>query len=245
MGSSEDSAARPLAGRAALVTGAGRGIGASTAVHLARLGAKVTLVARTGDELRRVAQAVGEQGSEALPVVCDLRQPEEIARLFAAARDAFGPLEILVNNAAVLVQGPLIELSAADWAQMSEVNLGAALRCSQEALADMLPAGRGVILNVASVAGVSGVPKLAGLVGYAATKGGLIAFSEALGAEVAGSGVRVVAVSPGSVQTEMLRQAAPERYEAAMTPGKIGQVIARLACDESIAVNQTNLVLWG
>lgn len=244
MSASEDPA-RPLAGRAALVTGAGRGIGASTAAHLARLGAKVTLAARSGDELRRVAQAVSELGSEALPVTCDLREPEQIARLFAAARDAFGPLEVLVNNAALLVQGPFVELSAADWACMQEVNLGAALRCAQEALRDMLPAKRGVIVNVASVAGVSGVPKLPGLVGYAATKGGLIAFSEALAAEVAGQGVRVVAVSPASVQTEMLREAAPDHFEGAMTPGQIGRVIARLACDESSAVNQSNLVLWG
>jgi NAD(P)-dependent dehydrogenase (short-subunit alcohol dehydrogenase family) len=236
---------RPLAGRAALVTGASRGIGASTAAHLARLGANVTLVARDAAALQRVAQAVGELESQALCVTCDLRDPAATARAFASAREAFGPLEILVNNAAALHLGPFQDLSSEDWATMSELNLGAALRCAQHALRDMLPRARGVIVNVASVAGVSGVPTFPGLVGYATTKGGLIAFSEALGAEVAPQGVRVLAVSPGSVQTDMLRAAAPEHVEDAMTPGQVGRVIARLACDESAALHQSNVILWG
>lgn len=236
---------RPLEGRAALVTGASRGIGASTAAHLARLGANLTLVARDAAGLQRVAQAVGELESQALCVTCDLRDPAATARAFASAREAFGPLEILVNNAATLQLGPFQDLSLEDWQAMSELNLGAALRCAQHALGDMLPLGRGVIVNVASVAGVSGVPTLPGLVGYATTKGGLIAFSEALGAEVAPQGVRVLAVSPGSVQTDMLRAAAPDHVEGAMTPGQVGRVIARLACDESAALHQTNVILWG
>ena len=227
------------------MTGASRGIGASTAAHLARLGARVTLVARTHEDLQRVALAVAELESEALCVACDLRQPAEVERAFRAAREAFGPLDILVNNAACLHLGPFVDLSPEDWAGMSELNLGAALRCAQLALEDMIPAKRGVILNVASVAGVPGVPKFPGLVGYAATKGGLIAFSEALAAEVAAHGVRVVAVSPASVKTQMLKDAAPDQHEGAMTPGQVGRVIARLACDESAAVNQANVVLWG
>lgn len=237
--------ARPLAGRAALVTGASRGIGASAAAHLARLGANVTLLARDEAALQRVALAVGELESKALCVTCDLRDPAQTERAFASAREAFGPLEILVNNAASLHLGPFVDLSLEDWAAMSELNLGAALRCAQHALREMLPARRGVIVNVASVAGVSGIPTFPGLVGYATTKGGLIAFSEALGAEVASQGVRVVAVSPASVQTDMLRSAAPDQVEGAMTPGQVGRVIARLACDESDAIHQTNVVLWG
>ncbi|MGE0712575.1 MAG: SDR family NAD(P)-dependent oxidoreductase [Planctomycetota bacterium] len=234
----------PLAGRLALVTGASRGIGASVAAHMAKQGARLVLAGRDAAALSRVALAVNELGSEALTVACDLRQAEERARLFAAARE-LGPLEILVNNAAALHAGPLVELAPERWQEMLELNLGAVLACCQAGLREMLPRRRGVIVNVASVSGVPGVEKLPGLVAYAATKGGVLALSEALAAEVAPAGVRVVAVSPGAVQTDMLRSVAPDAVPGAMTPGQVGRVIAWLAGDDAAAVNQTNVVVWG
>lgn len=239
-----DTPHRPLAGRLALVTGASKGIGASAAAHLARLGARLVLAARSEEALQKVAAAVAELESEALPVLCDLSQPEQVERLFAAARE-LGPLDVLVNNAALLQAGPLVETSDADWQAMVDLNLTAVFRCCRAALREMLPRGKGVIVNVASVSGISGVPKLGGLVGYAATKGGVIALSEALAAEVAPQGVRVVALSPGAVKTDMLRSVAPEREEIAMTPGQVGRVIAWLASDDAAAVRETNITVWG
>lgn len=239
-----DSHHRPLAGRLALVTGASKGIGASAAAHLAKLGARLVLAARSEDGLQKVAAAAAELESEALPVVCDLSQRDQVERLFAAARE-LGPLDVLVNNAALLRAQPLAETSDADWQAMVDLNLTTVFRCCRAALNDMLPRRRGVIVNVASVSGIPGVPKLSGLVGYAATKGGVIALSEALAAEVAPQGVRVVAVSPGAVKTDMLRSVAPEREEIAMTPGQVGRVIAWLASDDAAAVRETNITVWG
>jgi NAD(P)-dependent dehydrogenase (short-subunit alcohol dehydrogenase family) len=234
----------PLAGRLALVTGASRGIGASAAVHLARLGARLVITGRDTEAMRRVALAAEEQGSQALVVACDLSDATHTERLFSATRE-LGPLDILVNNAGVLRAGPLVDMSGEDWQLMLDVNVNAVIRCTQAALRVMLPRRSGVILNVASVSGVANVPKLAGLTGYAATKGAVLAFSEALAAEVAEEGVRVVAVSPGATKTDMLRSVAPEHEAQAMTPGQVGRVIAWLATDDAAAVSRTNVTVWG
>src|SRR5690606_26041379 len=133
----------------------------------------------------------------------------------------------------------------AAWEGLLRANLTSVFLCTQAALTRMRPARRGVVINVASVSGVPGVEKLAGIAAYAATKGGVIAFSEALAAELAPEGVRVLAVSPGSVDTPMLRAVAPEAVKEAMTPGTLGRVIAWLATDDAAAVNRTNVVVWG
>ncbi len=242
---------RPLEGRVAVVTGAGRGIGASTAAHLARLGAQVVLVARSEKELGGVAAALDDLrvkaggGGLGLPVVCDVTDPVQVERLFAEVDERFGRLDVLVNNAAAVVVGPVSELPLAAWEGLLRANLTSVFLCTQAALARMRPARRGVVINVASVSGVPGVEKLAGIAAYAATKGGVIAFSEALAAELAPEGVRVLAVSPGSVDTPMLRAVAPEAAKEAMTPGTLGRVIAWLATDDAAAVNRTNVVVWG
>lgn len=236
---------RPLLGRVAVVTGAGRGIGASTAAHLGKRGARVVLAARTEADLLKVAAALDELEADALPVVCDVTEPEQVERLFRECQERFGPVDILVNNAGYLSTAPLQELDAAEWDRMLAVNLSGVFLCCKAALGQMRPREAGVIVNVASVSGVSGVEKFPGLVAYAATKGGLLAFSEALASEQREAGIRVVAVSPGCVKTPMLAKVAPDAMEGAMTPGKVGQVIAWLATDEAAAVTNTNLLVWG
>jgi NAD(P)-dependent dehydrogenase (short-subunit alcohol dehydrogenase family) len=236
---------RELAGRTAIVTGAGRGIGASCAVQLAQLGARVVVAARTEEQVMKVAGFISECGGEALPVVVDLTSPPAIELLFREARERLGPVDILVNNAAVVRAGPFHEQSPGDWSEMLALNVDALLRCSRLALDDMVPRRRGVIVNLASVSGVAGVEKLPGLAAYAATKGAVLAFSEALAAEVRRHGVRVVSVSPGGVRTDMLAQVAPDAVESAMHPGRIAEVVGFLASDRASGVTQTNLVVWG
>lgn len=237
---------RDLEGRVALVTGAGRGVGAACAVQLASRGARVAIAARTEKDLANIAAFVAESGGEALPVRCDVTQEAAVANLFREVRERLGPIDILVNNAGLALAAPFEGQGLEDWRRLLDTNLVSTLLCSRAALADMRPRGRGVIINVASVSGVSGVEKFPGLAVYAAAKGAVIAFSEALAAEVRPHGVRVVCVSPGSVKTEMLKGiAAPEVVEAAMTPGRIAGVIAFLATDNASAVTQTNLVVWG
>jgi NAD(P)-dependent dehydrogenase (short-subunit alcohol dehydrogenase family) len=240
---------RALEGRVAVVTGGGRGIGASTAAHLARHGARVVLAARSEGELAGVATAIDDLrvkaggGGVALPVVCDVAEPEQVERLFAQVDERFGRLDVLVNDAATIEVAPLHELTLEAWERLLRVNLTGTFLCTRAALARMRPARRGVVINVASVSGIEGVEKLPGLAAYAATKGGVIALSEALAAEVAPDGIRVVAVSPGSTDTPMLRRVAPEAK--GMHSGQVGKVIAWLATDEAAAVTRTNVTVWG
>ncbi len=234
-----------LKGRCALITGGGRGVGAACARKLAREGARVVLAARSASELQAVAAELQSEGREVRWVAGDVSQEEDVAELFRVAREAFGPVEILVNNAGLLRCAPLVSMPLADWEATLAVNLTGAFLCARAALEQMLPLRRGVILNVASVSGVAGVDKFPGLVAYAASKGGLLAFSEALAAEVKGQGVRVAAISPGSVNTAMLASVAPEAAAAAMDPADVARVVAFLASDEAAAVHQANLLVWG
>ncbi len=237
---------RDLEGRVALVTGAGKGIGAAVAVQLASRGARVALAARTDGDLAKIAAFIAESGGEGLPVRCDVTDEAAVERLFREVRERLGPVDILVNNAGAALAAPFHEQPTDAWRRTLDVNLVSTLLCSRAALADMRPRGRGVIVNVASVSGVSGVEKLPGLAVYAAAKAGVIAFSEALAAEVRPQGVRVVCVSPGSVKTDGLAAVAPpEVVEQAMTPGRVAGVIAFLCTDTASAVTQANVVVWG
>ncbi len=237
---------RDLEGRVALVTGAGKGIGAAVAVQLAARGARVALAARTEGDLAKIAAFIAESGGDALPVRCDVTDEAAVARLFREAHERLGPVDILVNNAGQALAGPFHEQTTDDWRHLLDVNLVSTLLCSRAALEHMRPRGRGVIVNVASVSGVSGVEKLPGLSVYAAAKGAVIAFSEALAAEVRPLGIRVVCVSPGSVKTDGLAAVAPkEVVEQAMTPGRVAGVIAFLCTDTASAVTQANVVVWG
>ncbi|MEZ0227423.1 MAG: SDR family NAD(P)-dependent oxidoreductase [Planctomycetota bacterium] len=228
----------------AVVTGAGRGIGAATAIELAARGAKVVLASRTEKELVEVASAIARDGGTALPVRCDVTREEEVARLFREARERLGAVTLLVNNAGTVAQGELATLSLDAWRTNIETNLTSTFLCSRAALADMLPAGRGRIVNVASVSGVTNVPKFPGFVGYAAAKAGVIAFTEALAAEVGPRGVKVFCVSPAAVETALLARVAPG-LKADMKPTDIARIIAILATEDATAASGTNVVAWG
>lgn len=228
----------------ALVTGAGRGIGAACAIELAARGAKVALASRTEKELLEVAGAIARDGGVALPVRCDVTREEEVARLFREARERLGAVSLLVNNAGTVAPGELANLGLDDWRTNIETNLTSTFLCSRAALGDMLAAGRGRIINVASVSGVAGVPKFPGFVAYASAKAGVIAFTEALAAEVGPRGVKVFCVSPGSVETALLARVAPQA-KADMKPRDVARVVALLATDDAAAASGTNVVVWG
>jgi NAD(P)-dependent dehydrogenase (short-subunit alcohol dehydrogenase family) len=234
-----------LEGRIAVVTGGGRGIGAATAKLLAQGGARVVVSARTAAQLATVVDEIRAAGGEAEAVVCDVSDDEQVAALFAATAERFGPVDILINNAGTVAMGPVAEMSRADWDRVIGVNLTGVFLCSQQALKQMLPRKSGVIVNVSSVAGVPGVDKFPGIVAYSAAKGGVILFSEALAAECAGTGVRVLSVSPAATNTQMLRAVAPDVAANAMTPETVGKVIAFAASDAAAGVTNTNIDVWG
>jgi NADP-dependent 3-hydroxy acid dehydrogenase YdfG len=188
---------QPLAGRVALVTGASSGIGAATATALSRAGATVALGARRRDRLEQVA--AGLEGPSSLHEV-DVTDEAQAREFVQSAHSEHGGLHLLVNNAGVMLLGPVHGADTAQWRQMLEVNLWGLLVCTHTALPLIAASGGGDIVNLSSVAGRRAD---AGAAVYNMTKFGVHAFSEALRQEALHAGVRVTVVAPGFVDTEL------------------------------------------
>jgi NAD(P)-dependent dehydrogenase (short-subunit alcohol dehydrogenase family) len=191
----------PLAGRHALVTGGGRGIGAAIARALAGAGARLTLLGRTTAEIE--VAAAGLPG-DARAVTADVTDPKQVERAFAEAREAAGDVSILVNNAGLAKSRPLAKTDEAFWRAMLDANLTGAYHCTRAALPAMLASNWGRIVSVSSTAGLRGY---AYCTAYCAAKHGLVGFTRALALEVAKTGITVNAVCPGFTDTGVIRDA--------------------------------------
>ncbi len=192
-----------LGGKVALVTGASSGLGARFAEVLAENGAKVAVVARRADRLNAVVARIEKSGGKALAVEADVRDRAAMRAAFDAAEIAFGTVTILVNNAGVAHAGRAVEMPEDEWRRVLSTNLDAVFFCAQEAARRMLAAGKpGAIVNIASVLGL-GVDK--GVIAYATAKAGVIQMTRALALELAFKGIRVNAIAPGWIVTEMNR----------------------------------------
>ncbi|HZS31892.1 MAG TPA: SDR family oxidoreductase [Methylomirabilota bacterium] len=243
-----------LDGRVALVTGASRGIGRAIALALARAGADVALAARKLPDLEAVAEAIRAEGRRALAVPAHLGRRPEIERLFEATLGTFGRLDVLVNNAGTNpVYGPLVELPEDAWDKLMALNVKGYLLAAQHAARSMTRAGRGVILNVASTAGLRASP---GLGAYSVSKAAVIMLTRVLARELAPQGIRVNAVAPALIETRLSEALwkNPEtlaRYLASTPMGRTGQpeevaeAVVYLCSDGASYVTGQTLVLDG
>jgi NAD(P)-dependent dehydrogenase (short-subunit alcohol dehydrogenase family) len=231
-----------LAGRVAVVTGASRGIGAATAVAVAAAGAHVVLAARDREALGDVAGRIRRAGGQATPVPADVSKAGDVERLFAAAGEAGGPTA-LVCAAAVLSSAPFAETTLETWERTLGVNLTGSFLCCRAAFTAMRPAGGGRIVNIASLSGVYAVEKFPGLAAYNVSKFGVIGLTEAIAVEGREHGISAICVSPGAVDTEMLRQANPDQRPG-LTPADVAGLIVALLDSPLAPASGANIPLF-
>jgi NAD(P)-dependent dehydrogenase (short-subunit alcohol dehydrogenase family) len=227
----------------AIITGAGRGIGRATALRFAREGAKVVLFSRSADNLDEVASEIRGQGGKALAVAGDVSREEDVRRLFEQAMAAYGRVDILVNCAGIVEVRRFVEMDVATWDRVLNVNLRGTFLCCLEAFRVMAQQQSGVIINLSSLSGVKNVEKFPGLSAYNVSKSGVAGLSEILAVEGKPYNIRVCAVSPGAVDTEMLRKAAPH-LKAGMTPEDMADILLFLADDSGRMLSGTNLEIF-
>ena len=200
-----------LEGRIAVVTGGGRGIGRAIALLFAHEGADLVLAARNRDQLEQTASQITELGRTSLAVPTDVSSEAEVSACFDQARDRFGKVDVLVNNAGISIERRFLDLSLEEWERTFSVNLRGVVLCTRAVLPEMLANGKGRIVNIASGAGVRGLP---GSAAYAASKAAVIALGASLAGEVEDQGVQVNTICPGPVDTDLLNQSAVRDFVA-------------------------------
>ena len=231
-----------LAGRLAVVTGASRGIGAATAAAVAAAGAHVVLAARDREALDRVADRIKDAGGQATPVPADLSHEAEVERLFTEV-EHIGQLSALVCAAGVLTPAPFAETTSKMWAETLAVNLTGMFLCCRAAFNAMLLTSEGRIVNIASLSGVYATEKFPGLAAYNVSKYGVIGLTEAIAVEGKEHGISAICLSPGAVDTEMLRRANPA-LRPGLTPDDVGELVVALLGSPLAPVSGANIPLF-
>ena len=242
-----------VGGRVALVTGASSGLGEHFARTLAARGARVAVAARRTDRLARLVEEITRHGGAAHAVALDVTKPESVAQAFAAIERWAGAPDIVVNNAGVAQAKPSIELTDADWRGVMDTNLDGAWRVAQAAARTMVAAKkRGSIVNIASILGLR---VASSLLAYSTAKAALVQLTQALALEWARHGIRVNAIAPGYIETDMNRgffqtdagQAVVKRIPQRRigTPGNLDGALLLLASDAGSYMTGSVVVVDG
>lgn len=217
-----------LSGRAAIVTGAGRGIGKAIAKILAEAGASVMICGRDAGRLQETARELSLAGARCIFEVCDITQANQVEGLVKKSLDTLGRLDILVNNAGVTRDNLIARMSEEDWQTVLSVNLKGTFLVTREVIRPMMKARFGRIVNVSSVIGLTGN---AGQANYAASKAGIIAFTKSIAKELASRMITANAIAPGFIETDMTSQIDPSTRDAVR--GRIA--LARFGSPEEVA----------
>src|SRR3984893_8443931 len=226
-----------------IITGAGRGIGRATALRFARQGARVVLFSRTPATLAQLATEIEGEGHSVLSIAGDVSNEEDVIGLFQRVIETYGRVDALVNCAGIVAVKPFVDMDAATWDHVINVNLRGTFLCCREAFRVMSEQRSGVIINLSSLSGVKGVEKFPGLSAYNVSKAGVASLTEILAVEGKPHGIRVCAVSPGAVDTEMLNQADPH-LNAGMTPDDMAEILLFLADDSGRMFSGSNIELF-
>jgi 3-oxoacyl-[acyl-carrier protein] reductase len=207
--------------RVAFVTGASQGIGRECALALARAGDRVVVGARGAEKLASLVAEILATGGEAHAVALDVTSNESVQGAFAEAEKAFGPVEILVNNAGITKDNLAMRMTAEAWSDVLDTNLTGAFRCIQAVMRGMMKKRWGRIINVSSVVGLSGNP---GQANYVSSKAGLIGLTKSLSQELGSRSITVNAVAPGFIETAMTEALSEEARDVITSKIPLGQI---------------------
>jgi len=208
----------------AIITGAARGIGRSITLALVGEGAKVVPVDVDREALQNLRAEVEKRGGQALPVACDISKSSDVERMVEEVLKAFGRIDLLVNNAGIIRRGTIETVTEEDWDRVIAINLKGTFNCCKAVVGPMKRQGSGKIVNVSSIAGKLG--DINSAPGYGSSKAGADALMKALARQLAPSGIRVNAVAPHAIETEMSAQWSDERRReiiAGIPLGRLGR----------------------
>lgn len=240
-----------LKDKVAIITGSGRGIGATTALKFAEEGAKIVVSDLNMDDVMKVVEEIKKIGAEAIGVKVDVTNREEVNQMIEKAMNKFGKVDILINNAGITIDAKFVKMTEEQFDKVVDVNLKGTYNCAQAAAKIMIEQGEGVILNASSVVGVYGN---FGQTNYAATKFGVIGMTKTWAKELSPKGIRVNAVAPGFILTPMTEKM-PEKVlkimeeKAALKrlgkPEDIANAYTFLASDEASFITGAVLEVTG
>jgi len=233
-----------LAGKVAMITGGGRGIGRAIALSFAAEGASVVVSGRTSSEIKEVAREVEKQGRKSLALQADVSREEDVKNMIGETVKVFERVDILVNNAATnLPYRNVTDLTLAEWNRVLEVNLTGPFLCCRAVLPTMIRQRSGKIINISSIGGRYGA---AGRSPYRSSKAALLQFTYCLAAEVKQYGIDVNAICPGPTETRMMKDIARgSLFPALIRPEEIAEVVLFLASQHSTAITGTAIDAFG
>ncbi len=245
-----------LKNKIVIVTGARRGMGKSHALVLAKAGAKVVVSDISEEDCQKVVEEIKKEKGEALAVKCDVSKKEEVDNLVKKTIERFGRVDILVNNAGICQFKPFLELTEEEWSRTLNINLKGYFLCAQAVAKEMVKQKSGRIINIASVASGQVGIGMATLAHYCASKGGIIAMTEALAVELAPFGIRVNAIAPGMIETPMIdpMKKDPKMMEAMLArvpmhrvgnPEEVSNLVLFLASNASSYITGSTVVIDG